>query len=277
VPVGVQFHEGRCGDAELIESLGDLDACIHFAAAIEAGASMVRPEWFFKNNVAETMLLFDALVTRGVERVVFSSSATVYDPSAPSPLSEDDPVGPTNPYGQSKLIVEQALQWLCTLGRCRGARLRYFNAAGATNAHPERHQPETHLIPALLDAASSGQPVSLFGDDYDTADGTCIRDYVHVIDLARAHLLALDALERHDDLVVNIGSGVGYSNRAVIAAVESVTGRRLDVRVTPRRAGDQPVTFARIDRARELLNWEPEHSALETIVADAWASRQPTP
>ena len=273
VPAGIEFHEGRSGDAALISSLGSLDACIHFAAHIEAGESMHRPEAFFRNNVAETLQLLDVLIEMSVPKFVFSSTATVYGPEVTPPIGEDHPLGPTNPYGQSKYMVEQALAWLASRERIRVARLRYFNAAGGTTQHPELHVPETHLIPILLAAAAGDREgVALYGTDYDTPDGTCIRDYVHVKDLADAHVLALSALDHHRDLVVNLGTGTGYSNREMIAAVERVTGVTLQVTLSDRRPGDLAVTVARNDKAREVLGWTPQRSGLDQLISDAWES-----
>lgn len=278
VPVRATFVEGRCGDTALLERLGPFDACLHFAGRIEANLSVDEPEVFFRENVAESLSLVSGLVRGGCPALVFSSSAAVYGTQGATPLDEGSPTRPTSPYGTSKLVVEGLLHELVARGRLRAASLRYFNAAGGTARHPEGHVPETHLIPLALDAAAGLRPgLEIFGDDYDTPDGTCVRDYVHVSDLARAHVAAIDALQRDPELVVNLGSGTGSSNREVVDAVRRVTGRDLEVRVTSRREGDPPVAVAAIARAREVLGWEPQRSSIDEVVADAWASRHPSP
>jgi UDP-glucose 4-epimerase len=258
VPTGADFVAGDCGDIDLVRSLGHFDACVHFAARIEPAESMKSPEEFFSNNVAASFRLLEALIKAGVERFVFSSSAAVYGNQVEMPIDEDRATHPQSPYGQSKRMVEDGLGWLVSTGRLRAASLRYFNAAGGTREHPERHSPEGHLIPLALDAA----------------DGTCIRDYVHVSDLAEAHVLAITALENNRELVLNLGSGVGYSNRQVVATVKEVTEREFEVRYTERRPGDPPVAVASNARARELLGWEPKRADIEVIVSDAWAAHQ---
>jgi len=273
VPANIEFHEGRSGDQALIRSLGHLDACIHFAAHIEAGESMNVPEKFFRNNVAESLQLLEVLVERAVPKFVFSSTATVYGPEVTLPIDETHHVEPQNPYGQSKYMVEQALGWLARQGRLNVARLRYFNAAGGSVAHPELHNPESHLIPILLAVAAGDREfISLYGTDYPTPDGTCIRDYVHVKDLASAHILALDVLNRENNLVLNLGTGTGYSNLEMIKAVERITGKTLDVRVADRRPGDLPASVACNDKAKAVLGWELRYSDLDTLIADAWES-----
>jgi len=275
VPSLATFVEGDCGDGELVRSLGHFDACIHFAGRIEPGESMKYPETFFANNVASSFGLLDALVHSGVERFVFSSSCAVYGDQVEMPIGEDRDTKPHSPYGQSKLMVEEGLGWMASLGRIRAATLRYFNAAGGTLAHPERHRPEIHLIPIALEVvAGQRDHLEIFGDDYPTADGTCIRDYIHVSDLARAHVLAIGALEHHRHLVLNLGTGVGSSNREVVDMVQRVTGKSLDVRYVERRPGDPAAAIASNAKARDLLGWQLEHSSLENIVADAWTAFQ---
>jgi UDP-glucose 4-epimerase len=275
VPGGTTFIEGDCGDTDLVASLGRFDACVHFAGRIEPGESMKFPETFFANNVAASFHLVDALVQSGVERFVFSSSCAVYGDQIDMPIDENRATRPHSPYGQSKLMVEEGLRWLASLGRLRAASLRYFNAAGGTLAHPERHRPEIHLIPIALDVAAGRRDhLDVFGDDYPTFDGTCIRDYVHVSDLAEAHVLAIEALDEHTDLTLNLGTGVGSSNRQVVDAVKRVTGVDFEVRYASRRPGDPAAAIAASERAREILGWRPESSDLETIVADAWSAYQ---
>jgi UDP-glucose 4-epimerase len=275
VPKGATFVQGDCGDVELVRSLGSFGACVHFAARIEPAESMKFPEVFFNNNVASSLRLLDALVQSGVDRFVFSSSCAVYGDQVEMPIEENRPTQPHSPYGQSKRMVEEALHWLAQLGRMRTATLRYFNAAGGTLAHPERHNPEIHLIPIALDVATGRRDhLDIYGSDYPTPDGTCIRDYVHVSDLADAHALAITALQDTDELTVNLGTGVGSSNREVVETVKKVTGKDFDVHYAPRRAGDPAAAIAGGGLARELLGWRPERSGLENIVIDAWAAYQ---
>jgi UDP-glucose 4-epimerase len=274
-PEGAMFVEGNCGDADLIRSLGAFDACVHFAARIEPGESMKFPEVFFSNNVASSFRLIEALVDTGVDRFVFSSSCAVYGDQVEMPIDEDRAPRPHSPYGQSKLMVEQGLEWLVAQGRLRAASLRYFNAAGATMAHPERHNPEIHLIPIAFDAALGLRDrLDVFGEDYPTPDGTCVRDYIHVSDLADAHSLAIGALESQRGLTLNLGTGVGSSNRQVIDTVKRVTGREFEVRYVERRPGDPAAAVASNARATDVLGWNPQRSDLDTIVTDAWAAHQ---
>jgi UDP-glucose 4-epimerase len=275
VPPGATFVKGDCGDFDMVRSLGHFDACVHFAASIEPGESMKRPEDFFSNNVAASFRLLDALIKSGVERFVFSSSCAVYGNQIEMPIDESRSIQPQSPYGQSKRMVEDGLRWLASTGRLRAASLRYFNAAGGTLAHPERHNPESHLIPIALDVADGRREyLEIFGDDYATPDGTCIRDYIHVSDLAEAHVLAITALENHREMVLNLGSGVGYSNRQVVETIKKVTQRDFEVRYTERRPGDPAAAVASNGRAREFLGWQPQQSEIEVIVADAWAAHQ---
>jgi UDP-glucose 4-epimerase len=273
VPRAATFVEGDCGDIELVRSLGHFDACVHFAARIEPAESMKQPEVFFANNVASTFRLLDTLVMSGVGRFVFSSSCAVYGDQVQMPIDEDRPTRPHSPYGQSKRMVEEGLEWLARLGRIRTATLRYFNAAGGTLAHPENHNPEIHLIPIALDAANGRRDhLDIFGSDYPTPDGTCVRDYIHVSDLAEAHVAAITALEHHSELTLNLGTGVGSSNREVVESVMRVTGKTFDVRYGERRSGDPAAAVASNRRAREILNWQPTSSELDVIVADAWTA-----
>ncbi len=274
-PEGAAFVEGDCGDSELIRSLGTFDACVHFAARIEPGESMKFPEVFFANNVASSFRLIEALISTGVERFVFSSSCAVYGDQVEMPIDEDRVTQPHSPYGQSKRMVEEGLEWLVKQGRLRAASLRYFNAAGGTLAHPERHNPEIHLIPIAFDAALGKRDrLDIFGDDYPTPDGTCVRDYIHVSDLANAHALAIDALAQHPGLTLNLGTGIGSSNREVIEKVKDVTGLDFEVRYVARRPGDPAAAVASNGRARSLLGWDPTRSGLDTIVTDAWAAHK---
>lgn len=276
VPEGAVFHRCSVSDAGLGAVLGAerVDVCLHFAGRIAAGESMVVPAEYFRSNVAETMVLLDTLVAHGVERFVFSSSAAVYGEPQAVPIDESHPTSPVNPYGESKLLVERALGWLERRGSLRCAALRYFNAAGAHAGRPERHRPETHLIPLALDALERSGEFVLFGDDYPTRDGTCVRDYIHVADLAEAHVLALDALAEHASLVCNLGTGTGYTNAEVLATIAEVTGRQVPMRIGPRRDGDPAELVASSELARRVLGWAPSRSSLPAIVEDAWRARR---
>jgi len=276
VPKGAELHELSVGDEEGIAAVlrsARYDACFHLAGRIESGISMEQPEEFFATNVAETLCLLRALVAAGVERFVFSSSAAVYGDPDYTPIDEGHPTRAVSPYGETKLLVERSLAWLASLGKLHYASLRYFNAAGAVPGRAERHRPETHLIPiALAVAAGERDALDLYGDDYPTPDGTCVRDYVHVADLASAHLLAVEAIGARAELVCNLGTGTGSSNAEVITAVREVTGRAITVRHAPRRPGDAAILVAANDLARAELGWAPVRSALQEVVGDAWAA-----
>lgn len=249
------------------------DAVVHMAAASLVGESVINPAFYYRNNVVAGLSLLDAMQDVGVGRLVFSSTAAVYGEALKQPIDESDPLAPTNPYGETKATFERAL---AIYGRAHGlssVSLRYFNAAGATSTHGERHDPETHLIPLVLDVAAGRRPeILIFGDDYPTPDGTCVRDYVHVEDLAAAHLLALGLTETAGYCgTYNLGGGRGYSVREVIAAAERVTGRPIRSRVCARRAGDPAVLVANSDRSRRDLDWSPRYGDLDGIVGSAWS------
>ena len=247
---------------------------IHFAAFIAVGESMREPEMYFQNNVASTINLLGAMREADVKHIVFSSTAAVYGTPESCPIPEDHPLRPDSVYGDSKLMVERILHWFGVAHGLRSAKLRYFNAAGADPGGEagEDHEPETHLIPLALAAAAGQIPhLSLFGTDYPTVDGTAVRDYVHVTDLAAAHLLALDYLRgTGESITANLGTGQGFTVRQVIHAVERVTGRAVPVVEAPRRAGDSVELVADPTRARQLLGWTPTHSSLDEIVETAW-------
>jgi len=249
-----------------------VDAVMHFAALIEAGESMKNPAAFFRNNTANTLTLLEAMLAHGVKKFVFSSTAALFGAPERAPIEEDDPLRPTNVYGESKLMVERMLAWLNSVHGLRYASLRYFNAAGAMDDdHGEDHHPESHLIPLVLKVALGQiEHVSIFGADYPTPDGTCVRDYIHVMDLASAHLLALDALERHDRLIYNLGNGQGFSVREVIEVARKITGHPIPVVESPRRPGDPAILIAGAARIQRELNWRPLFPDLENIVASAW-------
>jgi len=274
VPAQAEFVLADTGDQPVLANIfeqGHFDAVMHFAAFIEAGESVRHPEKFFDNNCARTLTLLQAVLKHGVSRFVLSSTAAVYGEPQRVPLTEDHPLEPTNPYGESKLIVESMLRWFHRAHGLRYASLRYFNAAGATAERGEAHNPETHLIPLILQVPLGRRPaISIFGTDYPTKDGSCIRDYVHVDDLAMAHMLALVGLEEHPELICNLGSGNGFSVREVIGIARKVTGHPIPVVEAPRRPGDPAVLVASSERIRQLLGWEPQHSDIENLVRSAW-------
>ncbi len=273
VPEQATFVHGRVDDREAVDAAlaGDCDGCLHFAALIEAGESMEEPERFFAGNTAATLTLLRRLVGAGVPRFVLSSTAAVYGDAVEVPIHEGAPTQPTNVYGESKLLIERALWWLAERRGLATAALRYFNAAGAAAARGEDHDPETHLIPLVLAAAAGRRgAVSVFGDDYPTRDGTCVRDFVHVADLADAHVRALERLAPGEALACNLGTGSGATVREVIAAAERVTGRSVPTVAAPRRDGDPAALVASNDRARQRLGWAPAHSDLDTLIDSAW-------
>jgi UDP-glucose 4-epimerase len=273
VPEAASFIEADLADRSALESaLGSepFDAVMHFAAFIEAGESMQNPGKYFLNNVVLSLGLMEACHQAGVGRFVLSSSAAVYM-SSDEPLSETSPLGPANVYGQTKLMIEQSLEWYRRVHGLRYAALRYFNAAGALPGRGEAHQPESHLIPLVLQVAlGQRQEAEIFGSDYPTPDGTCIRDYIHIADLIAAHLLALDDLEDHDRLIYNLGNGSGYSVQEVIETTREVTGHPIPARATPRRPGDAPRLVASAEKIQRELGWEPKHPLLADIITSAW-------
>lgn len=270
------FEEGDLGDAARLAEVirrHRISAVMHFAAFAYVGESVKNPRKYFDNNVTKSLVLLDAMVDAGVRFIVFSSSCATYGTPEKVPITEDTPQSPVNPYGETKLIVEKALRWYGSAYGLKWAALRYFNAAGAEpeNGLGELHQPETHLIPLVLDAAQGLRTVEIFGDDYPTPDGTCIRDYIHVSDLADAHILALDALTGgRESMALNLGTGTGCSVREVVKMAERVTGRAVPFTVAPRRAGDPPVLVADPSLSAKVLGWKPQHSSLENIVGSAW-------
>ncbi|MHB1793459.1 MAG: UDP-glucose 4-epimerase GalE [Acidobacteriaceae bacterium] len=278
VPAGSDFIEGEVGDRTKIEAAlrsHRIDAVLHFAALIEAGESMQCPELYFSNNSASTLILFQAMLAAGVRRLVFSSTAAVYGQPERTPIEEDAPLRPTNPYGESKLLVEQMLAWLHRIHGFRYASLRYFNVAGAIAGRGESHEPESHLVPLILDVAlGRRKSIRIYGTDYPTPDGTCIRDYIHVRDLAEAHLLALTALEQRDRMIYNLGNGQGFSVRQVIEAARRVTGHPIPVEEWPPRPGDPAILVASSQKINRELGWRPRSTGLDEIIADAWQWHQ---
>jgi len=275
VPKNAELVVGDMADRACLDQLlrsRAIDAVMHFAALIEAGESMKAPEEFFRNNTSNALTLLEAMLAARVKRFVFSSTAALYGNPERTPIEEDDPVLPTNPYGESKLLVERMLAWFHQIHGLRYASLRYFNAAGASRPDQgEAHQPETHLIPRILQVAlGRAEHVNIFGTDYPTPDGTCVRDYIHVCDLARAHLLALQALEKSSPLIYNLGNGRGFSVREVVEVARTVTGHPVPVIESPRRAGDPAVLIASSKKIRRELGWQPRFPDLKSIVESAW-------
>jgi UDP-glucose 4-epimerase len=246
------------------------DAVMHFAAFIEAGESMKDPGKFFRNNLVNSLALMDMAIKAKVKRFVLSSTAAVYQ-SSEEPLSEESPLGPTNTYGYTKLAVEQSLEWYRQIHGLHFAALRYFNASGALPGRGEAHQPESHLIPRVLQVAQGqAETAYIFGTDYPTPDGTCIRDYVHIGDLVSAHILALEALAERDKMVYNVGSGSGYSVREVIDTARLVSGKAIPVIEMERRPGDSARLVASSEKIRRELGWKPQHDSIKDIIASAW-------
>ena len=278
LPEGAEFVEGGLADRALLEETlrsGPFAGVMHFAALIEAGESMQRPEIYFRNNTAGTLSLLEAMIATGHNRLVFSSTAACYGEPEETPILEDAKLAPTNAYGESKLLVEHMLRWFNRIHGFRYASLRYFNVAGAIEGYGEAHEPESHLIPLILDVAlGRRKSIKIFGQDYPTADGTCIRDYIHVQDLADAHMLALAALETHDRVIYNIGNGQGFSVREVIDSVGRVTGRPIAVEECPRRPGDPAVLVAGSEKIKQELGWAPKYADLDAIIASAWEWHQ---
>ncbi len=292
LPPGVEFVEGELSDRPKLENIfttakskgKPFDGVLHFAALIEAGESMLHPEQYFRNNTASTLALLEAILAHGPRRLVFSSTAAVYGESEVVPIKEDVRLLPTNVYGESKLLVERMLGWFHRIHGLRSASLRYFNVAGAPEGpngitRGEAHEPESHLIPLVLDVALGRRPsIRIYGDDYPTPDGTCIRDYIHVSDLADAHLLALNALETapaaQSRLIFNLGNGKGFSVREVIESARRVTGHPIPAEVHPRRPGDPAVLVASSDKAIRELGWKPRYTQLDEIVRTAWIWHQ---
>lgn len=275
VPEEAAFVHGDVADPDMVaQAVGDhaVDAVLHFAAASLVAESMAHPTRYFRNNTAGTLVLLDTLERLGVRRFVLSSTAAVYGTPAAVPIPEDAALAPESVYGETKLMIERALTWLARTAGFGTVALRYFNAAGASAERGEDHRPESHLVPLVLQvAAGKREAIEIFGDDYPTPDGTAVRDYVHVLDLAEAHVLALETLRPGRAETFNLGTGQGYSVREVIDACARVTGKDIPTRVAPRRAGDPPRLVADGARARSDLGWEPAHPELDDIVASAWA------
>jgi len=297
LPGGVSLVQGRYGDPAVVGPLlasTPIDAVLHCAARSLVGESVANPALYYRENVAGGIAFLEALREAGVGRFVFSSTAAVYGTPVSVPIREDAALAPINPYGETKRTFEGALRWYAAAYGLRSVSLRYFNVAGASARNGEVHAPETHLIPNVLAAAEGRAALTVFGVDYPTPDGTCIRDYLHVQDLARAHLLALEATSPDDPrtagshgplvdpagfaaLAINLGNGGGFSVREVLSAAETVVGRQIPHAIGERRAGDPPVLVADARRADEILGWRAEHRDIVEVVASAWAWRQDHP
>ncbi|MEU6585907.1 UDP-glucose 4-epimerase GalE [Nocardia sp. NPDC046763] len=278
IPTGATFVRCRVHDiAEILTPTAGFDAVLHFAGLIAAGESMQHPQWHWDNNTRASLALLDAMREAGVARLVFSSTAAVYGEPAELPLTEATATNPVNTYGDTKLAVDRAIASLARAGQLGAISLRYFNVAGAHDCGDgvmigERHDPETHLIPLALDAAMGRrEKFQLFGDDYPTRDGSCIRDYIHISDLAEAHLLALGVITPGEHRIYNLGNGLGFTNFEVVQAIRDVTGRAFDVEIAPRRPGDPAALYTSSQLAQHELGWTPRRTNITDIVTDAWA------
>jgi UDP-glucose 4-epimerase len=271
---GTEFVEGDLSAVSTLRNTlatNKIEAVIHMAADSLVGESVQNPSKYYRNNVVNGLNLLDAMREAGVDRIVFSSTAAVYGEAEKQPIEETDPTKPTNPYGESKLAFEHALRWFAEAYGLRYASLRYFNAAGASAMCGEDHEPESHLIPIALQAAAGKREfIEVYGDDYPTADGTCVRDYIHVIDLARAHILALNVLDAGSRIYNLGGGGDGYSVNQVIETAREVTGKEIPARVGPRRPGDPAVLIASSEKIKRELGWKPESQDLKVIIESAW-------
>jgi UDP-glucose 4-epimerase len=271
---GIEFIEGDICDIQLLESIFQqrkFDAVVHMAAETVVEFSMTDPKRYFNNNVIGGINLLNAMIKHGVKKMVFSSSASVYGEPQKIPMDELHPREPINSYGESKLMFENILKWYGKAYNLKHISFRYFNAAGATNVLGEDHRPETHLIPNILKAAiDNNKPVSIFGTDYPTKDGSCIRDYVHVVDIARAHIIALNTIEKVSNQAFNLGNGEGFSVLEVVKTAEKITGQKIPFKICPRRSGDPAVLLATPQRAFSQLGWKPEFPKLESIIESAW-------
>lgn len=284
VPDGVPFYEGDIRRPELLDRIfteNRIEAVIHFAAYSLVGESMTEPLKYFNNNVYGMQVLLEAMQRHGTDKIVFSSTAAVYGEPERLPIAEDDRTLPTNPYGETKLTMEKLMKWVSAATPIRFVSLRYFNAAGAAadGSIGEDHRTETHLIPLILQVPlGRRRAITIFGDDYATPDGTCLRDYIHVNDLASAHLLALEYLRRGEkSSVFNLGNGQGFSVREMVEAAREVTGREIAVEMGARRAGDPAQLVASSDRARRVLGWQPQYTEVRDIIATAWRWHQAHP
>ncbi len=274
LPAGAELIEGDLRDRESVLSLfgsRPFEAVMHFAAFASVGDSMLSPESYFRNNLIGSLNLLEGMVVGRGKKIVFSSTCAVYGVPDTVPITEANPTRPANPYGLSKRAVEEALEWYAEIHGFHFASLRYFNAAGATPERGEDHDPETHLVPIVLQVALGQRPhVELFGNDYPTPDGSCVRDYIHIVDLASAHTLALEALTEKSRIICNLGTETGSSVLEVVECARQVTGHRIPVKISPRRPGDPPTLVANSSLARRELGWKPQHTSLDSIIRSAW-------
>ena len=272
-----KFYEGDIRDAAVLDKIfteNDIEAVIHFAANSLVGESMEKPLLYFNNNVYGMQVLLEAMVKHGVDKIVFSSTAATYGEPKRVPIHEDDETNPTNTYGETKLTMEKMMKWVSRANGVRYVSLRYFNAAGALpdGSIGEDHKTETHLIPLILQVPTGRRDhITVFGDDYPTPDGTCLRDYIHVVDLADAHVLALEYLRKGGASdIFNLGNGQGFSVKEMIAAAEKATGRSIKVEIGARRAGDPAQLIASSEKARTVLGWKPQFTDVEQVIGTAW-------
>ncbi len=278
----IPFFEGNIGDKPLVQKIikaHQIEACMHFSAFAYVGESVEKPQIYFENNFVQTLRLLDVLIANNVGKIIFSSTCATYGEPQNIPIDEAHPQFPLNPYGWSKLMVERVLQSYDKAYGLKFVALRYFNACGATEKHGEHHDPETHLIPLVLFAAQGRtEAISIFGDDYPTPDGTAIRDYIHVSDLSDAHILALNYLNNGGESeFINLGNGTGFSVKEVINAGRKITGRKIESRVGPRRAGDPSRLVSDAAKAREILGWDPKFPDIESIIKTAWKWHEANP
>ena len=276
VDENVTFYEGEIGDEKLVSEIvkkHDIEACMHFSAFAYVGESVVNPKIYYENNVEQTLRLLNALIENDVKKFIFSSTCATYGEPQQVPIDEAHPQHPTNPYGWSKFMVERILESYDTAYGLKYVALRYFNACGATERCGEDHDPETHLIPLVLFAAQGKIPfISIFGDDYPTPDGTAIRDYIHISDLSQAHLLALEHLRQNKNSeFINLGNGQGFSVMEIIETARAVTGKNIETKIAPRRAGDPSRLIGDAEKARRVLGWNPQFPDVESIIKSAWA------
>lgn len=278
----VAFYEGNIGDKQLVSQIireHQIEACMHFSAFAYVGESVEKPQIYYENNFVQTLYLLDALIENDVKKIIFSSTCATYGEPQYVPIDEKHPQSPTSPYGWSKFMVERALIDYDAAYNLKFVAPRYFNASGATLKNGEHHEPETHLIPLILQAAQGKREfISIFGDDYSTPDGTAIRDYIHVSDLSWAHISALEYLRSGgESQFVNLGIGGGYSVGEVVEAARKVTGKNIEARIAPRRAGDPSRLVADAEKARKVLGWNPQFPEIEKIIETAWAWHQKHP
>ena len=273
-----KFYKGDLRDKDFVDSVldqeKDIDAVIHFAANSLVGESMVNPLKYYDNNLCGTKILLDSMVANGIDKIVFSSTAATYGEPERIPILETDKTEPTNTYGETKLSMEKMFKWVGKAHGLRYVSLRYFNACGAHNSGiiGEDHNPESHLIPLILQVPNGKREfISIYGDDYDTKDGTCVRDYIHVTDLAQAHILAVKYLQNgNKSEIFNLGNGIGFTVKEVIDTARKVTAHPIPAKITPRRGGDPAQLIASSEKAKEILGWKPEHNSLEEIISTAW-------